>query len=150
MTSQLSPEKLEILLSPPFVNVEGVINMRDAGGQLSSVVSGARVRRGYIFRAGEPSHITDRGKDQLCALGVKIAFDLRSAVEIERYDAAPLMIDGIDFVHTPISRTESYDPVSLASRVKGFETNITDVCIHLLIFPSYVGSSSSASFARPL
>jgi len=132
MSSQLSLEKLKILSSPPFVNVEGMINMRDAGGHLSSLYN-KRVKPGYIFRAGDPSHITERGKDQLLALGVKTIFDLRSDTEIESYKSATLMVDGIEFVKTPVSRAESYAPASLALRLKAFETDITDAFLKLYV-----------------
>ena len=127
MSSPLSPEELKILSSPPFVTVEGVINIRDAGGQLSSTFPDKRVKSGYIFRAGEPSRITEKGKTQLRDLGVKVVFDLRSDTEIADYKAAPVTVDGIDFIRAPVSRNESYDPVSLAIRVRKFELDFLEV-----------------------
>lgn len=111
------------LAEPPFVQAEGVINLRDAGGQPSHLPSRENhiVKHRYLYRAGEPSRITPKGITQLRDdLGVRKVFDLRSDVEINAYKAAPLIIEGIGFVKAPVSSAEAYDPFNLAKRVKGF------------------------------
>lgn len=119
------------ITEPPFVQAEGVINLRDAGGQPSHLSSHTNhiVKPRYLYRAGEPSRITPKGIIQLRdELGVRKVFDLRSDVEVKGYKADPLTIEGVGFVEAPIgfpkapiSSAEAYDPYSLARRVKGFQ-----------------------------
>jgi len=111
------------LTEPPFVQAEGVINLRDAGGQPSHLPSYKNhiVKPRYLYRAGEPSRITPKGITQLRDdLGVRMVFDLRSDAEVKGYKADPLIIDGVGFVKAPVSSAGAYDPFSLARRVKGF------------------------------
>lgn len=112
------------LTEPPFVQAEGVINLRDAGGQLSHLPSHTNriVKPRYLYRAGEPSKITPRGVIQLKdELGVRKVFDLRSDAEVKGYKANPLNIEGVGFVKAPVSSAEAYDPFSLTRRVRGFQ-----------------------------
>ena len=122
------------LTEPPFVQAEGVINLRDAGGQRSNLPSYTNhiVKLRYLYRAGEPSRITPKGIVQLRdELGVRKIFDLRSDVEVKGYKADPLIIEGVGFVQAPVSSAGAYDPVSLALRVKGFKDDPLVVDIHL-------------------
>lgn len=112
------------LTQPPFVQAEGVINLRDAGGQPSHLPSRKNhiVKPRYLYRAGEPSKITPKGIAQLRDdLGVRKIFDLRSDLEVKGYKASPLIIEGIGFVKAPVSSVEAYDPISLAKRIKAFQ-----------------------------
>ncbi|KAL2865952.1 nucleotide-diphospho-sugar transferase [Aspergillus lucknowensis] len=84
--------------SPPFVAVEGVRMFRDIGGNAQSPM-----RRGLVFRSGDPSNITQKGLTELASLCIKKIFDLRSLVEINAH------IPG----HTDASRPSKY-PDSLA------------------------------------
>lgn len=123
------------LTEPPFVQAEGVINIRDAGGQPSYLSSRADriVKLRYLYRAGEPSRITPKGIAQLRdELGVRMIFDLRSEVEVKGYKADPLIIEGVGFVKVPISSAGAYDPVSLAKRVNGFKEDPLGVSILFL------------------
>jgi hypothetical protein len=104
-----------VLSSPPFVVVDGVINVRDVGGYPTSIPS-LFVKTSSIFRAGEPSRITARGKEQLHALQIVKVFDMRSDPEIASYKSEMPMIEGVEFVRVPLSQKESYDPASLALR----------------------------------
>lgn len=112
------------LTEPPFVQAEGIINLRDAGGQPSHLPSHTNhiVKPRYLYRAGDPSRITPRGIVQLRdELGVRKVFDLRSDVEVKGFKSDTLTIEGVGFVKVPVSSVEAYDPFSLAKRVKGFE-----------------------------
>ena len=130
------------LNEPPFVQAEGVINLRDAGGQPSHLPSYENhiVRTRYLYRAGEPSRVTPKGISQLRDdLGVRMVFDLRSDVEVKGYKADPLIIEGVGIVKAPVSSAEAYDPFSLAKRVKGFHENPQGVW--LLFLTLGIGSS---------
>lgn len=59
----LSVAEEEFILSlPPFVTVEGVVNIREVGG-LSAHPHGI-LKPGLIFRSGELSRIFKAGKDR--------------------------------------------------------------------------------------
>ena len=123
------------LTEPPFVQAEGVINLRDAGGQPSHLPSYTDyiVKLRYLYRAGEPSRITPKGIAQLRdELGVRKVFDLRSELEVKGYKADPLIIEGVGFVKAPVSSAEAYDPFSLAKRVQRFRDDPLAVRILLL------------------
>ncbi|THV06664.1 hypothetical protein K435DRAFT_773023 [Dendrothele bispora CBS 962.96] len=107
------------LPKPPFVDIEGVINCRIVGGYSTSdpcIV----VKPVGILRSGDPSRITDRGKEQLVSLGVRRIFDLRADTEVSAYSSARASIPGVEFVKVPISEKEAFDPVNLALRLKQF------------------------------
>jgi len=107
------PEVQNILSSPPFVVVDGVINIRDIGGY-PTLNPNLFVKRFSVFRAGELSGITDRGKEQLHALKIAKIFDMRSDSEIASYKAEGPAIEGVEFVRVPVSQKQSYDPAGLA------------------------------------
>ncbi|TRM68839.1 protein-tyrosine phosphatase-like protein [Schizophyllum amplum] len=107
-------------LPPPFVNIEGVINLRVVGGFATSDPS-ARVKPVAFYRAGDISRITEPGKQALIALGITRVFDFRSAREIASYQTPPATIPGVEVVRCPVSETEGFDPVSLAVRLQKFD-----------------------------
>jgi len=115
-------EDRKIISSPPFVVVEGVINVRDLGGYATSN-SDLVVKSSSVFRSGELSHITDHGREQLRALRITKIFDMRSDSEIASYKTEAPVIEGIEFVRVPVSQTEAYDLVSLAVRLQSFHTD---------------------------
>ncbi|KAJ5665396.1 uncharacterized protein N7477_007844 [Penicillium maclennaniae] len=63
---------------PPIVVVEGVRMFRDIGG---SPVSG--LRKGLVFRSGDPSTMTQLGLAKVLELGIEKIFDQRSPIEFE-------------------------------------------------------------------
>ncbi|KAH9841651.1 protein-tyrosine phosphatase-like protein [Rhodofomes roseus] len=118
------------LSSPPFVAVDGVINIRDFGNYLSATSPNAIVRPGYLFRSGEPSRVSPSGVDAFRALGIKKVFDLRADVEIAKFKTANPGIEGVQFVRAPIVDM-AFDPVSLAQRLKQFETSEAEAFLTL-------------------
>jgi len=114
-----------VLSSPPFVPVEGVVNFRDFGGlPVTSLTSAtATIKPKYLYRSGDPSRISEGGKEALRALGVAKVFDLRSKSEIESYKSATPGIEGVEIVHCPLSDKEHYDPVALAQRLQSFHVD---------------------------
>lgn len=106
-----------IITSPPFITVDGLVNLRDAlASKASAGFNGQIARPSYIYRSGEPAKVTDQGRAQFVALGIKKVFDLRSQTEIKSYQAPPLEIDGVEVVNCPIMKDEAFDPASLAKR----------------------------------
>ncbi|EPQ58311.1 hypothetical protein GLOTRDRAFT_72619 [Gloeophyllum trabeum ATCC 11539] len=127
----IDPDTLQKTLSaPPFVVVDGVVNIRDFGGHPTAEPD-TRVRSSYLFRSGEPARITETGKEQLKCLGIKKVFDFRSSLEIANYKAKTPVIEGVEFVSAPVSDDEAYDPVGLAARVKRFEADETTAFVAL-------------------
>ncbi|KZT73554.1 hypothetical protein DAEQUDRAFT_721612 [Daedalea quercina L-15889] len=117
------------LSSPPFVVVDGVINIRDFGGYPSNQADSV-VKPRSLFRSGEPNRITPGGIAVFRALGIKKVFDLRSDVEIAKYKTANPEVDGVQFVRSPILDI-AFDPVGLAERLKLFETNEAEAFLTL-------------------
>ncbi|KAJ7496579.1 hypothetical protein FB451DRAFT_1385972 [Mycena latifolia] len=81
------------LSSPPFIVVEGVINIRDIGGYV--IEDSTLVKSGLVFRSGEISNITETGKQQLLALGIRRVFDMRTQLEITSYKTTVLILLGV-------------------------------------------------------
>ncbi len=81
-----------------FLNVEGVINFRDAGGYLNK--NGDKIKEGILFRSGDLSKLTRTGIKKIHHLGIKKVYDLRTKDEISaKPDNIP---DDIEYVHFPI------------------------------------------------
>ena len=104
----------EKLSSPPFILVEGVINMRDIGGYVSSIPSPITgkpqvVKKSLLFRCGEPSKITEAGKKKLKELGIKRVFDFRTDDEVKKWIALVLDIDGLEVVRAGVTEMTSWD-----------------------------------------
>ncbi|MBQ2768467.1 MAG: tyrosine-protein phosphatase [Clostridia bacterium] len=75
----------ETVASPRFMNIEGTNNVRDIGGWTTE--SGKKIKQGILYRGSEidggknTGHVdfclTEKGVEQLRALGIKTDFDLR-------------------------------------------------------------------------
>ena len=52
-------DTMTTLPSPPFVDIAGVANLRDIGGQPTD--NGEKVRAGLVFRSADPSKTTEDG-----------------------------------------------------------------------------------------
>ncbi|KAI0351571.1 hypothetical protein OH77DRAFT_930996 [Trametes cingulata] len=113
------------LSSPPFVQIEGVFNVRDFGANYPVAGSAARVKPLFLFRSGEFSHITERGIAQLRSLGIRKVFDLRVDTEIAKYQTANKAIEGVEIVRAPVLQ-EGWEPSEIAQRLKEFEENPLD------------------------
>lgn len=85
-TSETDP-----LPSPPFVRIDGLTNLRDIGGYEvpSWPWQNRSVRRGLVYRGGEPSRITTEGRAAFKALGVKKVFDIRTPQELGMVNGKP-------------------------------------------------------------
>ena len=106
----------ETLSNPPFYNIQGIFNFRDYGnGYPSSLQPNARVKPLVLFRSGEVSHITPKGKEQFKERRINKVFDLRADVEKSKYGTSEPDIDGVEFVRASIM-DEAMDPVGIAIR----------------------------------
>ncbi|KAJ3895566.1 protein-tyrosine phosphatase-like protein [Lentinula edodes] len=104
---------------PPFVDVEGVINMRSVGGYATS--TGGVVKPNVIYRSGDISSITERGRGQFSALGVRVVFDFRADSEIKDYDSATPAMEGVKIIRAPAGIQNAFDPASIAIRLKKWQ-----------------------------
>lgn len=102
--------------SPPFVEVEGIFNIRSIGGYKTKD-SAHLVKPGLLFRSGETSGITEAGKQQLIALGIRRVFDLRTQLEISSYKTAAPDIPGVEFVRVPVGKEDPWDAGSVELRL---------------------------------
>ncbi|OBT74149.1 hypothetical protein VF21_06278 [Pseudogymnoascus sp. 05NY08] len=82
------PIVAEILSSPPFVTIPGVINVRD----ISSTATALNIRQGFAYRSGAPTKITGSGIRKLVEdVGVKTIFDLRNSSEREKFPCPEIL-----------------------------------------------------------
>lgn len=120
------------LPTPPFIEIPGLRNFRDAGGYPISTNPSKMVRRGIIFRSSEPSMVTDQGIALMNdKLGIKYVYDLRSQTEIDK-DAAHggrqvKEWAGAERVFVPVFSHEDYSPEAIAVRFSNFAREGTEV-----------------------
>jgi protein tyrosine/serine phosphatase len=122
----------QTLPSPPFVQVNGIQNLRDAGGYAIESQPGKIVKPGVIFRASEPSKVTPEGIATLRQLGITDVYDLRSQQEIERdgrqgYGRQVKEWEGATRHFTPVFLSEDYSPEAIALRFKNYAHETSEV-----------------------
>ncbi|KAG5654585.1 hypothetical protein H0H81_011560 [Sphagnurus paluster] len=120
-----------ILSHPPFVTIDGVINVRDLGSYPSETSPGSVTRPRFLFRSAELSSITVEGQEKLRALGITKVFDLRSDTEIHKYNTPQPEIDGIEIVRAPVFQTEDYSPEMMAKRYQLYASGKTEAFMEL-------------------
>ncbi len=87
------------------MEISGVINLRDVGGQLvrpvgSRATTASTVRTDALFRSGQLGPSDDAAVEALRTLGVTVVFDLRTTAEVELLaDRVP---DGVDVRHLDV------------------------------------------------
>ncbi|THH27248.1 hypothetical protein EUX98_g6935 [Antrodiella citrinella] len=111
----------KVISAPPFVSVEGVANFRDVGSYAAGKDN--VVKPAHIYRSADPSSITERGKQQLRDLGIRTIFDLRAPNEVRNFQAFAPTIEGVEFVHVSVSRTETFDREHLEKELQMFKEN---------------------------
>lgn len=117
---------------PPFIIVPGLPNFRDAGGYPLEDAPTKIIRKGIIFRASEPSKVTEEGIATMTdTLGIKYVYDLRSQTEIDR-DASNggrqvKEWAGSERVFAPVFSHEDYSPEAIAKRFSAFASEGAEV-----------------------
>ncbi|KAI0600123.1 tyrosine phosphatase [Biscogniauxia sp. FL1348] len=113
------------LPAPPFIEVLGVVNFRDIGGYPIASRPGKVVRRGLIFRSGDPSQVGEAGISKLQQLGIRRVYDLRSVPEMESLGGGTQgqmfkQWEGAERIFVPVFRDEDYSPEAIALRTKNY------------------------------
>ncbi|KAL0950285.1 hypothetical protein HGRIS_010264 [Hohenbuehelia grisea] len=121
----------EVLSKRPFVSIEGVINVRDLGSYPSEIELSKVTKPNHMFRSAELSGITPEGKAQLQAFGVSAVFDLRSDMEIEKYNAPLPTIEGVEVIRAPVFQKEDYSPEMMAKRYQLYASGKTEAFMEL-------------------
>lgn len=129
--SRPSSRKLN-LPCPPFIQVEGLPNLRDIGGYpVSKVSSKHSIRRGLVYRGGAPDNIDEDGWRTIRSLGITHVYDLRSNTEIEKIEKAGrkgiVPFDGSERVFAPVFTDIDYSPQNLAIRFKNYQSGSPEV-----------------------
>ncbi|KAI5362034.1 Putative tyrosine-specific protein phosphatase [Septoria linicola] len=112
------------LPSPPFVDVPGTANFRDAG-------DGKTFRQGLLYRSADPSKATEEGLVKMQKdLSISHIFDLRSTPEIQRdgpewqgveVDVAdPFAEHGMTRKWTPVFAAKDYGPEQVGLRYQHY------------------------------
>ncbi|KAL0937865.1 tyrosine phosphatase [Colletotrichum truncatum] len=119
------------LPKPPFIDVPGLPNFRDAGGYPIDSQPGRILKPGVIFRSAEPSRLTDQGISLLQDLGITHVYDLRSTIELKRLAQAGTNCDvrewpGATRVFVPVFRDQDYGPEAIALRYRNYSSNGTE------------------------
>ncbi|KAF8622112.1 hypothetical protein AX15_007247 [Amanita polypyramis BW_CC] len=121
----------DTLSRPPFVPVQGVINIRDLGNLPSIHYPGKLIKPNFILRSAELSGITEEGKAQLRQLGITTIFDLRSDSEMLKYNAPIPTIDGVNIIRTPVFKTNDYSPQVIAKHYQLYASGKTEAFMEL-------------------
>lgn len=120
------------LTSYPFVIVEGVSNIRTLGNYPSITHPGFVTKPNFLFRSGEISRINETGKQQLVELGIKKVFDLRSDIELEKFESpVPTLSDSVNIYRVPVFKLEDYSPEMISRRYKLYATGKTESFMEL-------------------
>lgn len=118
-------------LSPPFIHIEGLANLRDMGGypcqppnppfapQKSYII-----RPFTLFRSAQLTSITPTGTTALSQhLKIRKLYDLRSDREIPnptKDHIASTAFHVVQRIHVPVFRDEDYSPEGLARKYKNY------------------------------
>lgn len=81
--------------TPRTIPLRGGLNFRDLGGYPAWT---GRVQRGLLFRAGSTHALDDEDRARVLALGIRTAFDLRSATERSRFPHALMTAPDVEYL----------------------------------------------------
>lgn len=120
--------------TPPFIEVEGLPNLRDLGGYPTQ--DGKSVRRGVVYRSAAPSNaISTEGFAKIKEIELTGVYDLRSTVEIEKSEKAGkggvIEFEGSKRVFAPVFTDVDYSPENLALRFSHYMSGTAEVSLRL-------------------
>jgi len=144
--------------SSPFILVDGVPNVRDAGGHACHPPTNANehsttewyIRSGLLFRAAQPSQITPPGVEKLTKnLHVQAVFDFRSKQEIEllitRSPDSLIDIPGTTRYAVPVFPNKDSSPGALAKRYGITGDGVDEEAVFKGFSQAYEGIARSAA-----
>ena len=89
---------------------EAIDNFRDLGGLRTR--DGGVIRRGHVFRSGDPRHMTESDYAKLTGdLGVRTILDLRRPDELEDVGVSPLIKPPVRHVHIRLVQAQNLESV---------------------------------------
>ncbi|KAJ4386132.1 hypothetical protein N0V93_009024 [Gnomoniopsis smithogilvyi] len=151
-TSTTTTTSTPSLPCPPFIDVPGLRNFRDAGGYPLEDAPTKIVRKGLLFRASEPSKVTDQGIATMTdTLGIKRVYDLRSQTELDRdAKSAGRQVKewaGSERVFAPVFSNEDYSPEAIAKRFSAFASEGSEGFVQVYTRILLAGASPNGPFA---
>lgn len=106
------------------IPLTGCVNFRDLGGYPTK--DGRRLRWRRLFRSDSLHQLTPEDLPQVRALGVTVAFDLRTPQELELYGVQHLIDAGIRYRHVP------FIPAVNRAELAGITEDLTDHYLRML------------------
>ncbi|KAF4444506.1 hypothetical protein FALBO_17225, partial [Fusarium albosuccineum] len=87
---------------------------------------GHTIKPGLVFRSAEPSRLTADGETALQDLKISHVYDLRSRIELERFNSAAREWPGAERVFVPVFLDEDYGPAAIALRHQNYTAEGTE------------------------
>ncbi|MCA4135273.1 tyrosine-protein phosphatase [Arthrobacter sp. M4] len=111
--------------------VGGTYNFRSTGGYTAA---GRVIREGKLFRSDGLHRLTDDGRAQIAALGIRLVIDLRDSSEIDR---SPSQLDGL-------ALESRHNPIFQAGSVPGLDATTTLMDIYRLMIARHADRLAGA------
>ncbi|EKM79889.1 hypothetical protein AGABI1DRAFT_113143 [Agaricus bisporus var. burnettii JB137-S8] len=121
----------DVLSKPPFITIPGVINVRDLGCYPSTTFPGKITRPRHLYRSAEIAGVSPEGKILFKQLNITRVFDLRSDIELQKYNAPLPQIDGVEITQNPVFKTIDYSPEMIAKRYQLYASGKTEAFMEL-------------------
>lgn len=131
------------LLTPRFIKVDGVTNVRDIGGYS---VPGGRIRQQMLYRGARVADITDDGIKTLHSLGIKNELELRFE-HAHDYDHSVLEQHGITLRKYPIHAYGGCFSDPAKPSIKELFTLLADESNYPIYFHCAAGADRTGSVA---
>ncbi|EGO21412.1 hypothetical protein SERLADRAFT_441764 [Serpula lacrymans var. lacrymans S7.9] len=110
-------------LPPPFVNIDGVDNVRTIGHFHRS--PSVKINTNLIYRSADPKGITEEGKTQLLRHGIKTVVDLRLEHE---YDSIP-GLPGVEWLSVPSEIQVAATTAQVTEMLENFQNTTVEAFI---------------------
>ncbi|KAI5293890.1 hypothetical protein KEM52_005047 [Ascosphaera acerosa] len=108
------------LPAPPFIDLEGIDNLRDLGGY--PITPTGSVRRGFLYRSAHLGTLTEETTQALVEdLGIRWIYDFRSTAENERLPSCEVV--GATRVALPVFPEKDTSPEAIALRFQNYSSS---------------------------